>query len=60
MWTARLLLLACLFAPAALGEFASLELLCVCLHTEAQMWTPNRPWRDLKPHQNFRPLLLKC
>lgn len=31
MWTARLLVLASLFAPAALGEFGSLELVCVCL-----------------------------
>lgn len=34
MWTARLLVLASLFAPAAMGEFGSLEprvCLCFCL-----------------------------
>lgn len=31
MWTARLLVLASLFAPAALGEFGSLGLVCVCV-----------------------------
>lgn len=42
MWTARLLVLASLFAPAALGEFGSLELVCVCvgvcIYVFMQMW----------------------
>lgn len=45
MWTARLLVLASLFAPAALGELDSLEqvCICVCVYVNVQMWAQNIP-----------------
>lgn len=43
MWTARLLVLASLFAPAALGEFGSLGarvcVVCLCLCGRADVGT---------------------
>lgn len=66
MWTARLLVLASLFAPAALGEFGSLQLLCVS-SVFVSAWScrcgrkknnkkntplPFHDWQGLKPHQN--------
>lgn len=65
MWTARLLLLASLFAPAALGEFGSLQIVCVCVYVDMQMWAHILPlafcdWRGLKPYHNFVLLLFKC
>jgi len=62
MWTARLLVFASLFSPAALGEFGSLQLVCLCL-CGADVGTSTchcSLWHDLKPYQNVLFLTSKC
>lgn len=68
MWTARLLVLASLFAPAALGEFGSLELVCVLVFESmflCRCGHKNTPfafcdWHHLNPYHNFILFLFKC
>lgn len=67
MWTARLLVLASLFAPAALGEFGSSEPVRLCLYPcdVCRCGRKNTPLvfcdlRSLRLYHNFLFLLFRC
>ena len=64
MWTARLLVFASLFAPAALGEFGSLDdvcyvCVCVCMWSRCRRKTHPLHFVCWKLYQNFSFLLFK-